>query len=577
MAYDEIQRKIAEFQERVDKLQQHAIDGSTETQETLREAIEQLNVALEELLVAEEELRLQSSDLPIAYQQDQHLFEFAPDAYVVTDTGGIIQKANRNAIVLLNVSREFVEGKPLISFFIKREQKAFHTQLSWVKQVHQIRGWETRMQPRRRKAFDASVSAATMTAPDGSKTIGLCWLIRDVNERKEVKIAEEARAYAESVLETVRQPLIVLDSSLRVVSANRFFYKTFRVSKKETEGQFIYELGNHQWDIPEIRKLLGEILPKHRHFHDFEVDHEFPGIGHRTMMLNGRQIYRKDVPTSLILLAIEDITERRRAEEKLRQSESRYRNLSESLEETVKKQVDQLRRAESLAAIGKVVSVVAHEVRNPLQNIRMGVDAIREQIGKDEDTLAVLKEVEHGVRLVDEIVSELLEYSRPIRLDRSSWWVKDIVVQALGMVSQKVKNISVQLDVDQKEVFVDANKMMRVLVNLISNAADAMPEGGNLTIRSQFCEGGGGVYRLSLSISDNGCGISEENLRLIQEPFFTTKTQGIGLGISICRKIIEAHEGTLNITSKVNEGTTVEIVLPVRLLESGKEKICSPT
>ena len=120
------------------------------------------------------------------------------------------------------------------------------------------------------------------------------------------------RKYAESIVETVREPLIVLDQRLRVISANRSFYETFRVKPEETEHQLIYELGNRQWDLPELRQLLEDILPKQAAFQDFEVEHDFPGIGRKAMLLNAREIVEERPGGRMILLAIEDTTERKR-------------------------------------------------------------------------------------------------------------------------------------------------------------------------------------------------------------------------------------------------------------------------
>ncbi len=142
--------------------------------------------------------------------------------------------------------------------------------------------------------------------------------------------AEEARRYAESIVETVREPLLVLDADLKIISANRNFYRTFKVTPGETIGSFIYDLGNKQWDIPKLRELLEEVLPEKEAFDDFEVDHNFQDIGHKIMLLNARQIYRKDIGAKMILLAIEDITERKRLENLLTESEERYRRLFET-------------------------------------------------------------------------------------------------------------------------------------------------------------------------------------------------------------------------------------------------------
>ncbi|WP_052294257.1 PAS domain S-box protein [Desulfosudis oleivorans] len=142
--------------------------------------------------------------------------------------------------------------------------------------------------------------------------------------------ADEAREYAESIINTVREPLIVLDHDLRVVSATRSFYKAFKVNPEETVGQLIYDLGNQQWDIPRLRDLLETILPQKTTFDDYEVEHDFADIGRRIMLLNARQIERAWGKERIILLAIEDITERRQLETLLADSEKRYRRLFET-------------------------------------------------------------------------------------------------------------------------------------------------------------------------------------------------------------------------------------------------------
>ncbi len=126
---------------------------------------------------------------------------------------------------------------------------------------------------------------------------------------------QTACEYAESIVETIREPLVVLDADLRVLSANRSFYRTFQVIPEETEGKQIYNMGRRQWDIPRLRELLEKILPENTQLQDYELELNFPTIGRRIMILNARRIYREAHKTQMILLAIEDITERKRAEE----------------------------------------------------------------------------------------------------------------------------------------------------------------------------------------------------------------------------------------------------------------------
>ena len=131
-------------------------------------------------------------------------------------------------------------------------------------------------------------------------------------------------AFADSIIDTMRDPLLVLDGGLRVVRASREFCRTFGVTPEDTEGRLVYELGNRQWDIPRLRTLLEEILPQNTTFRDYEVEHVFEHIGRKIMLLNARRLYREQNKTDQILLVIEDVTERRDAEEAKREAETRF-------------------------------------------------------------------------------------------------------------------------------------------------------------------------------------------------------------------------------------------------------------
>jgi len=129
-----------------------------------------------------------------------------------------------------------------------------------------------------------------------------------------VEFWEESWTYIKTVVDVLREPVLILDKELKVLAANEAFYKLFQVDQKETESKLIYELGNGQWNIPSLRKLLEDILPKNTFFKGFEVEHEFPAIGHRTIILNARHIHSRDKTTSklfppLIMIAMEDVSE----------------------------------------------------------------------------------------------------------------------------------------------------------------------------------------------------------------------------------------------------------------------------
>ena len=146
---------------------------------------------------------------------------------------------------------------------------------------------------------------------------------------------QHALAYAENIIATLREPFVVLDKSLRVRTANGAFYRDFHVLKEETEGRFVYDLGNGQWDIPQLRTLLSEVLSNSHPVEGFEVEHVFPSLGRRTMLLNARRFAPDGDDADLVLLAIEDTTDHKRAEAALKDSEVRYRRLFQTAKDGI--------------------------------------------------------------------------------------------------------------------------------------------------------------------------------------------------------------------------------------------------
>jgi two-component system CheB/CheR fusion protein len=144
---------------------------------------------------------------------------------------------------------------------------------------------------------------------------GLSIAFLDVTRSKKAEgLAARAQAFEENIVQTVREPLLVLDADLTVVRANRSFYRVFRVESEQVEGRRVFDLGDGQWDIPRLRELLERLLPQNESFDDFEVEHDFPGLGRRVMLLNARRMERGAAPgPELILLAIEDVTATQRS------------------------------------------------------------------------------------------------------------------------------------------------------------------------------------------------------------------------------------------------------------------------
>src|SRR5271154_659569 len=178
-------------------------------------------------------------------------------------------------------------------------------------------------------------------------------------------LVEDIQNYAMNIVDTVREPLLILDATLRVRSANRAFYQTFHVSQEETENRLIYELGNGQWDIPALRTLLEDIVPKNSVFSDFELEHTFPVIGRRVMLLNARQL-KAGNHGELVVLAMEDVTERRRAEADLKAIETYAQDIVDTVREPLLMLDTTLRVRSANRAFYQTFQVSSEETENRL-------------------------------------------------------------------------------------------------------------------------------------------------------------------------------------------------------------------
>jgi PAS domain S-box-containing protein len=223
-----------------------------------------------------------------------------------------------------------------------------------------------------------------------------------------------------------------------------------------------------------------------------------------------------------------------------------------------KRMEERLLRAERLAAIGETAAMVGHDLRNPLQAISTATYVLRKELTPTEKPRQMLKVIEDSVLYSDRIVRDLLEYSQELKLEPSETTPKSMVNDAVRQVDVP-RNITISdLTSDETKIRVDTTKIRRVFVNLIEDAVDAMPEGGKLTISSNTSDN-----FLNIKFTDTGLGIPEAVLRDLWKPLVTTKPKGIGLGLAICKRIAEAHGGSITVESKVGEGTTFTLTLPI--------------
>ncbi|HEX7366175.1 MAG TPA: PAS domain S-box protein [Pelobium sp.] len=346
---------------------------------------------------------------------------------------------------------------------------------------------------------------------------------------------KESETFLASIIETVREGLLVLDPKFHVLSANHHFLRTFKVSLEETIGKQLYELGNNQWDIPKLRELLVKILPTNNPVVDFEVEYEFPHIGKKMMLLNAYRIELEGQFKDQILLAIEDITDRKEIE----------------------------RRKDDF------LSIASHELKTPLTTIKGYIQVLQRNIPKEatEKFLTTFKKVSHYVDRLNNLIAELLDVSRiqtgNIELHEASFDFDKMVKEVIEGIQASAHHHNIILSGETKATVVaDETHIIQVLNNLLSNAIKYGPESSRIEVNianvSEF---------VKVSVRDYGVGMSAEDKKKVFERFFRgsdiqKRFPGMGIGLYVCDQIIKNHNGTLWVESEKGKGATFSFTLP---------------
>ena len=395
-------------------------------------------------------------------------------------------------------------------------------------------------------------------------------LEQHVTER--TRDAEQTQAEAEAatranndIIETVREPLLVLDSDLRVLSANRSFYEAFKVTPQETIGNLIYDLGNRQWDIPKLRTLLEEILPKDNLFDDYEVEHEFSNIGHKIMLLNARRIAQTESGSQLILLAIEDKTEKMRLQ----------RELTERTRDAEQAQAE----AEAATkAKSEFLANMSHELRTPLNSIIGFSEVLEDELlgtlneSQRKNVMYILKAGRHLLSLINDILDLSKVEAGKMELELSQMSLKELLDSSLVMQREKALRHDIQLDLrmdplTDRVIEADERKLKQIMFNLLSNAVKFTPDGGSVQVRTRDLAE---TQEIEISVEDTGIGIEPEDIPKLFKGFSQLETaydkryEGTGLGLALTKKFVELHGGHIEVTSEFGQGSRFAFALPQR-------------
>jgi two-component system, chemotaxis family, CheB/CheR fusion protein len=346
---------------------------------------------------------------------------------------------------------------------------------------------------------------------------------------------KSAELLAEAVMDTVHESLLVLDSQFRVRLANRNFYRTFRVDIATTANQLIFELGDGQWNVPDLRKLLEQVLPERKYFEGLEITRDFPGIGYKTMLLNARKLERMEDQEDLILLAIDDITERKASENAIRRSNG------------------------ELASFAYTAS---HDLQAPLRSIKLFTQMLvrRSRGHLDDEGEKLVGFIEKGIGSMEDLILSLLNYSlatEPEPGGKQSVSLQEAFDKATVNLAETIERESATVTSEPlPDVDAYPTQIVQILQNLISNAikyhkADVPPVVCVAVVQAKD--------HWVVSVVDNGVGIDPKHHAQIWEPFkrlHGVEVPGTGIGLATCSKIAEHHGGTIWLESELGVGST---------------------
>src|ERR1700681_404975 len=334
---------------------------------------------------------------------------------------------------------------------------------------------------------------------------------------------QDVGTLAQAIVDTVVEPLVVLDSELRVVTASRSFYLTFQVNRQNTQGELLYDLGGGQWDIAELRTLLEKVLPEHGVVEAYEVDREFPGLGRRTMRLSARKVLYQGDPRTTLLLTMADVTEQRAMEREMKELMWQKELLLEEMQHRV---------ANSLTIIASILmlkarTVQSEETRQHLQDAHsrvMSVAAVQNHLHATAQ-IGSIEMAPYLSRLCEALAESMIGESRPISLK--------VEVAAGGHVPSR-QAVSIGLLVTE------------LVINALKHAFPAVTRAGRVVVAYEVAG-----TNWKLSISDNGIGVPDANAgRLGQKKS--------GLGTSIVKALAQQLEAQVDVVSGP-AGTIVSI------------------
>jgi len=473
------------------------------------------------------------------------MIELSPDGVVAIDAKGMILVYNIAASRMSGYSKDEIVGRHFskVGVFRVKDTPKYLKIFSSCLRGKTPKPFEMTVYRKDGTTFLAEVNVGLLRV-GGKKIIQA--VVRDATERKQME--EELKESEERYRDLVQNALdIIFTVSLdgTITSLNAAFETITGWSRSEWIGKPFATIV-HPDDLPLAMKLFQDAIQQ-KASGTLEARIVAKSGEYLQVEVNSTPLTQKGRVVGFWSIA-RDLTERKRMEEELRKAQ------------------EQVVRSERLAAIGQLAGGVGHELRNPLGAIKNAAYYVKGKVAKSElaqkepRVIEFLNIMDDEINACTKIINDLLGFSRVGKPSVSPTQINNVIEDALSRttIPENIELVK-KLDAELPQVEIDASQIQQVVVNMISNAVQAMPEGGELKIGTKKKEG-----FLEVEIADTGCGIPKEARDKIFDPLFTTRAKGIGLGLAVCKAIIDRHEGKIEVKSQVEKGTTFIIKLPLK-------------
>jgi PAS domain S-box-containing protein len=476
----------------------------------------------------------------------RNLFENANDIIFISDLKGNVTSVNK-AVEEYGFRKDEVVGKNMLEVVPKKHWPRLLKDSAKAAIGKRVRGETEAITPKGKRIVEYRGSPIKL----GKKTVGMLTILRDITERKEME--EKLRQYSEHLEELVHKRTEELSESEKrystLIEQARdvvVILQDGRIAFVNNKGKEITGYSKEELTGLPFEKLVSEgykQLAKERY---------------------ERRLRRVTVPSTYEI----ELIDKNGNDVPVELSATRIQHHGHLADLLIvrdirkRKQMEKERaKLERLAAIGELAGMVGHDLRNPLTGIKNAAYYLKKKgdTCSEANNIAMLEIIDSSIDHANKIINDLLDYSREIHLKLEERTPCLLLAEALMLVEIPDKVKFIDRTHDEPKMMIDVGKMIRIFDNFIKNAVDAMPTGGTLEVKSEQK-----ADTVKFTFKDTGIGMSEEIKAKLFSPLFTTKAQGMGFGLAICKRIVEAHGGTVTVQSTLGKGTTFTVTLPIK-------------